>query len=351
MSEISNSLKTAQIPSGVNFGHSEQYFIFTLNKCLFAVPALQVLEAVYLPELVYLNTAPPEIVGVFDLRGTIIPVIDLSLRLKLPKKSYAVSDCVLIIRQESQQFGIIVDSVYDVASAQMIDNDAMLYAAELNQMSKQPLLVGSLKKEHLLITLLNPAVLLQQDISSSFALLKEDTENGVFCLHSCEQDREIFKERARNLRQTVLTEDSSEDLAVAAVLLGGEYFGVELAAIHEFTEFKDIVPIPGTPAYIKGCMNLRGNVITLLDVRKLLNLNCANLNSNYKAIIIEYQEVLLGVLVDSIIEIIYVHPEKVSEVPISVAINGGNKYLTGEVSYQNKLLTLIDFSLLLKNLA
>lgn len=352
MPENSEVNKTAEMLQPMDTSQLEQYFIFTLNKCFFAVTAEHVLEVVYLPELILLNTAPPEVAGVFDLRGMIIPVIDLNFRLKFPKKVYCVSDCVLILTLESEQFGIIVDTVYDVANAEIVDNDSMLYATELNnQAFKAPLLIGSLKKEQLLITLLNPYALLEQGMIQALPSLEEyDEKSGVFCPQANEKDREIFQERAESLRQTATSEDSSQDLAFAAVLLGEEYFGIALESIHEFAEFNDIVPIPGVPAYIKGCMNLRGNVITLLDIRKILNLGSYSLDSNYKAVIVEYQEAMLGILVDNIIEVIYIHPETVSEVPISVAISGGNEYLTGEVLYQNKLLTLVDLPLLLKKL-
>lgn len=346
---MSDVKQTTEILQAIDSSHLEQYFIFTLNRCFFAVVASQVLEVVYLPELILLNTAPPEIAGVFDLRGMIIPVIDLNLRLKFPKKAYSVSNCVLILMLESQRFGIIVDAVHDVGVAETVDNDSLLYAAELNLPFKPPLLAGSLKKEQLLITLLNPSVLLQQDIDESLSLLKHETEQGLFCPQASETERAIFKERAESLRQTETSEDSSQNLALAAVQLGDEYLGIPLEGVHEFAEVNDIVPIPGTPAYIKGCINLRGNVITVLDIRKMLNLDDCHSASAYKVVIIEYQDAMTGILVDNIIEVIHIHPEKVTEVPTAVVASGSHEYLTGEVLYQNKLLTLINLPLLLKN--
>jgi purine-binding chemotaxis protein CheW len=353
MSEILEIKGLTELSKAVDNSDLERYFVFTLNRCFYAVMASYVVEVVYLPELALLNTAPAEVAGVFDLRGVIIPVIDLSLRLKLPKKTYSVSSCVVILTLESHQFGIIVDTIYDVTHAERVENDSMLYANELNNPSKTPLLTGSLKKDQLLITLLDPYVLLEQDVAQSLSLLEEkDTdETGVFCPLASEKERQIFKERAENLRQVYVAEDSSQHLDLVAIAIAEEYFGIELKTVYEFAEVNDIVPIPGTPSYIKGCMNLRGNVITLLDIRKMLNLDNVDSGTEHKAVIVDYEDMIVGILVDNIIEVIYIHPDKVTQVPTAIAANGSSEYLIGEVLYQNKLLTLINLPLLLKKLA
>lgn len=335
---------TALLPA-----EQEHYFIFVLNQCFYAVPAMLVSEVVYLPELTLLTTTPPEIAGVFDLRGTIIPAIDLNLRLKHPRKNYLISDCVVVLTLDNQQFGIIVNSIYDVTPAQIVKNDRMLYAAELNQ-SDSPLLAGSLKKDHLLITLLNPFELLKQDITPPLTLEHFHEHSEGFYAKAEKKDRNIFKKRADNLSHTEFSEDSSQYLALAVITIGEEYFGLELKDVHEFADVEDIVPIPGTPSHIKGCMNLRGNVVTLLDLHQILGLQNQELVPERKVVILqEKEDVALGIVVDNIIEVIYIAPNKISPVP-SVVLANAQDCLSGELLYEDKLLTLINLNLLLKKI-
>ncbi|NOQ36816.1 MAG: hypothetical protein GQ569_13130 [Methylococcaceae bacterium] len=329
---------------------SENYFIFALSECFYALPAKVVHEVVYLPELKLLATASEEVVGVFDLRGNIIPVVDLKLRLQQTLKPYELNDCVIVLEIDKQIFGIIVNEIHDVGTAETVKDNQMLYSARFNNDYQQQLLAGSLKKDGIIITLLNPKALLQQDFIVDTAA-KQTLERITFCPHADDKQREKFKARAESLKQQSLHTDSINYQALAVIMLHDEYFGVDLMSIKEFADIADIddiVPIPCTPSHIIGFINLRGNVITLLDIRKVINLPCQNVQAEAKAIIVNYSdEFAVAIIVESILEVIYINPDDISAVPTSVSTVSG-EYLTGEVLYQSKLLTLLDLNKILE---
>ncbi|MDD5273632.1 MAG: chemotaxis protein CheW, partial [Methylovulum sp.] len=323
----------------------QPYFVFALNGYFYAVPAPIVQEIVYLPELTLLATGSPDMVGVFDLRGHLMPVLDVRLRFQQPTPPYQASDGIIILNVESQSFGLIVNEVYDVCTADSVHDNPLLYSANINSELALPLLLGSLKKADRVITLLNAAALLQQ---ADFTRPETGGETGDFYGHALHDDRALFALWAEKLKWQDTREDAGIYLALAVVILNDEYFGIDLAGVREFAHIANIVPIPCTPSHILGCINLRGNVITLIDMRQAIHLPPKPVQADSKAVVINTaDDVAVAILVDGVKEVIYVDPQKITPVPTAVASASGD-YLTGEMLYQDKLLTLIDLDLILE---
>ncbi len=333
------------LPVSTAFKATEAYFVFALNRYFYAVSVNVVQEVVYLPELTLLATASADVVGIFDLRGALIPVLDLRLRLQQPCQRYQTSDVVIIMRVAGQTFGVIVNEVYDVCTADSAHDNPLLYSTRINAELSELLLIGSLKKDDMIITLINPEALLQQTF---FTASEAITEYNDFYTRAAQEDRAVFALRAEQLKWRENREDVSVHLALAVIMLNDEYFGIDLLSVCEFANIDDIVPIPCTPEHILGCLNLRGNVITLMDIRRAIHLPQRPAQTESKAVVINSpDDFAVAVIVDRVLEVIYVNPQKITPLPTSVASFSGD-YLTGEMPYQDKLLTLIDLNLILE---
>jgi purine-binding chemotaxis protein CheW len=163
-----------------------------------------------------------------------------------------------------------------------------------------------------------------------------------------DEDRAVFALRAEQLKWQENHEDPSGFHAIAVVVLNDEYFGIDLLSVREFAHIGNIVPIPCTPEHILGCVNLRGNVITLMDMRRAINLPQIPPQADSKVVVIKTpDEYTVAFVVDSVKEVIYINPQKITPVPTTAASVSGD-YLTGEMRYQDKLLTLIDLNLILE---
>lgn len=324
---------------------AEPYFVFAINGYFYAVPACIVQEVVYLPELALLATASADVVGVFDLRGKLIPVLDVRLRFSQVARPYQISDCIIIMQLDGQIFGVLVNEVYDVCIADSIDLNPLLFSARINSELPESLLIGSLKKDDRIITLLNMSALLAQ---AFFTAPVETEEHRDFYSLTNDEDRAVFALRAEQLKWQEHREDPSAFQAIAVVLLNDEYFGIDLLSVREFANIGDIVPIPCTPKHILGCINLRGNVITLMDMRRAIHLPPIPPPADSKIVVIKTpDEFAIAIIVDSVKEVIYVDPQKITPVPTTAASVSGD-YLIGEMRYQDKLLTLIDLNLILE---
>ena len=130
---------------------------------------------------------------------------------------------------------------------------------------------------------------------------------------------------------------------LAVIGLNGEYFGFELELVREFTDLRKITPIPCTPAHIIGNMNLRGEIITIIDIRNLLNLSANASSTNSKAMVIHVDDLIAGVTVDEVFDVMYLQPSEMRPIPAAVH-SSNDEYLRGTAPYREKMMSILDMS-------
>jgi purine-binding chemotaxis protein CheW len=124
-----------------------------------------------------------------------------------------------------------------------------------------------------------------------------------------------------------------------AFLLGKEQYAIPLLQVKEVIEMSEPTPIPQAPPYFQGVINLRGQVVSVLDLRSKLQLSKIENGPKTAIIILDLEPTLcLGVIVDRINSVLAFHSEDVSPPPDTLA--GQNQYLTG-VARREKRMTLI----------
>jgi len=106
-------------------GQEEKYLMFFLNTEFYGIPILKVNEIIGLMEVTHVPRTPEFMKGIINLRGKIIPVIDLRLKFNMPERAYDEQTCIIIVEipiQGQKSFiGIIVDKVAEVVSIQSAD--------------------------------------------------------------------------------------------------------------------------------------------------------------------------------------------------------------------------------------
>ena len=98
----------------------------------------------------------------------------------------------------------------------------------------------------------------------------------------------------------------NNDLVIQWVtfMLEGEIYGIEVIQVQEVLRVTEIAPVPGSPDYVLGIINLRGNVVTVLDTRRRFGLPGHEITDATRIIIIESEDNIVGVLVDSVAEVV-----------------------------------------------
>ncbi len=144
------------------------------------------------------------------------------------------------------------------------------------------------------------------------------------------------------------TDPNDEVLQWVTFKLDTETYGINVMQVQEVLRYTEIAPVPGAPSYVLGIINLRGNVVTVIDTRSRFGLESSDITDNTRIVIIEAEKQVIGILVDSVAEVVYL---KASE--IDVAPNVGNedsaKFIQGVSNRDGELLILVDLDQLLSD--
>ncbi len=333
------------------------YLVFSLDDLQYGIDALLVQEVFYLPELIPIFEAPTDIVGVLNLRGKIVPVMHLNLRLGNQLEQCYLTDSVVILNDDGLQIGIIVSNVHEVQNINPALIEKNLDYGRVKDINSR-FVSGIAKLDSQAIVLLNHHNLLR-DPEAVGALLEENIQalesssivNNFYticCPKATSQEKTIFRKRADNLRQIANDNNFQELIPLAVVSLNNEYFGLDLELVQEFTNVRNITPIPCCPSHVVGNMNLRGEILTLIDIRSVLNMPLAKTIDGAKAIVVNIDDLVTGFPVDEVFDVMYLSPSEINSLPI--AVNSNNEdYLRGTIAYSGNVMSIIDLPKLLTN--
>jgi len=128
--------------------------------------------------------------------------------------------------------------------------------------------------------------------------------------------------------------------------LDGETYGVNVMQVQEVLRYTEIAAVPGAPGYVLGIINLRGNVVTVIDTRHRFGLTPGEVNDNTRIVIIETDKHVIGILVDSVAEVVYLRASEIETAP-NVGNEESAKFIQGVCHKNDELLILIDLNKLL----
>ena len=123
--------------------------------------------------------------------------------------------------------------------------------------------------------------------------------------------------------------------------VGTEEFAVDIMLTREVVLMREITPVPETEAYVEGVMNLRGNLVPVLDFRKRLRAFRTTPQSDHRIIIASLDGRTAGLIVDGASEVIRISDDMIEEVPHLISEMGAG-YIEGVVNLNGRFITLID---------
>ena len=123
--------------------------------------------------------------------------------------------------------------------------------------------------------------------------------------------------------------------------LAAEAYGVDIGAVREIIRMQDITKVPGAPSVVEGIINLRGNVIPVVDLRKRFGLNIADRDRDNRIVVVDIGGQDIGVVVDAVTEVLRISTDSV-EPPSSVITTADSVYLLGIVKLEGRLVILLD---------
>lgn len=130
--------------------------------------------------------------------------------------------------------------------------------------------------------------------------------------------------------------------------LEGETYGINVMQVQEVLRYTEIAPVPGAPAYVLGIINLRGNVVTVIDTRHRFGLPPADVTENTRIVIIEADKHVIGILVDAVAEVVYLRQSEIEKAP-NVGNEESAKFIQGVCNKNNQLLILVELEKMLSD--
>ncbi len=380
------------------------YLLFDLNRSTYAIDAIAVQEIFFLPALTEVTDGHGDVVGIISLRGEILTIIDLNHRLGKLQQPYTLNHSVIVVQWEHHCLGMVVNQVYGVEEIPQ-ENISSSFLERSSRNLENPVVLGMAQYHNDIIPILNPQALVQERSSSTpsgelsqsltpeidpdsytplaplnghrsktpgqaetvtFQAITDPhaPKQGLVSLDMMAQfspqEQEVLRERAKSLRHVQDDDGSAGLLPLAVVGLQGEYFGLNLENIHEFTEIHQTTPIPCCPNHVVGNINLRGEILTLVDISHLLQLQIqkegekTNHTSTHfspgsqqqQAVVVRLDKLVAGITVDTVYDVVYLHPSEVSPVPAAVhAMN--EDFIRGVASYKTNQMSILDLSKIL----
>ncbi|PCJ21952.1 MAG: chemotaxis protein CheW [Gammaproteobacteria bacterium] len=128
--------------------------------------------------------------------------------------------------------------------------------------------------------------------------------------------------------------------------LDDETYGINVMQVQEVLRYTEIAPVPGAPIYVLGIINLRGNVVTVIDTRQRFGLKVDEVTDNTRIVIIEAEGQVVGILVDSVSEVVYLRQSEIETTP-SVGNEESAKFIQGVCNKNGELLILVELDKLL----
>jgi purine-binding chemotaxis protein CheW len=138
----------------------------------------------------------------------------------------------------------------------------------------------------------------------------------------------------------------SRELHIVGFQIGRETYGVPITSLHEIVRVPEITAVPDAPDYLEGVINLRGKIVSVMDLRKRFGQKQAELKKRNRILVVEHSGRLAGLIVDSASEVVKIPIEDV-EAPPAVFQEGGLNCVTGLGKVRGRLIVLLDMTKLL----
>lgn len=319
----------------------QTFVLFSHLGTRYGLDVRAVREIVWLPALSPIEELPPHIVGVFNLHGRVIPVIDLCQRFGHARQPYRVSDRLIVIESEGARVGLIVTELHDLVT---LEASSITPASSYQGAGGEARFVlGEVRTGADLAMLLDIHALLQsasleQELASALQAELPPRLPELFGRLDI-GEAELVCQRAALLAQPLQSAEGELGQAYAVIRLEGELFGLSLDLVREFSGLRAVTPVPCCPPHILGNMNLRGDILTIADIRPALGLGSqATLE---QVAVLQVGVLRFGVPVSEVIDVVHIAAQDRVNPPAN-AVRAMKAYCSATTLVNGQTLALLD---------
>jgi len=133
----------------------------------------------------------------------------------------------------------------------------------------------------------------------------------------------------------------SRETQVVGFQVGRETYGVPITSLHEIVRVPEITAVPDAPDYMEGVINLRGKIVSVLDLRKRFGKPSGAIHRRSRILVVEHRGKLAGMIVDAASEVLKIPESEIEPAP-AMMLEGGLDCVTGLGKYNGRLIILLD---------
>src|SRR6266852_607273 len=135
----------------------------------------------------------------------------------------------------------------------------------------------------------------------------------------------------------------NRELHIVGFQVGRETYGVPITSLHEIVRVPEITAVPDAPDYMEGVINLRGKIVSVIDLRKRLGEKKVTTGRRNRILVVEHRGRLAGLIVDSATEVLKIPASDVEPSPTTLQ-EGRQNCVTGLGKYKGRLIVLLDMT-------
>lgn len=304
--------------------NEKRYISFNVTEQEYAIEIQKINEIIWMPDVTSVPGLPGYVLGIFSLRGKVIPLLSLH-----------------------EKFGRVLEKDDETTRVVIVDVGNVLVAFAADRVN------AVLSVDESLIEV-PPKIYQDEEDGEISAVLKlDDGRRLVMVLESQnlfdESEIEALKDVAQQSAENIQTEFGMEQAAdvekqIVTFQIENENYGIYIEKVQEINRYTNVTRIPKSPKFVEGIINLRGEVIPLIDLRSRFELPAKERDEFTRVIIINLKNMKVGFVVDWVDEVLRIRQDQIGNVPpvLSAAVN--SEFIDGVVNYDKdgKMILLLD---------
>lgn len=291
--------------------NAKQFVIFHIKDEMFAVPLADVREIIRMPTVVRMPMSPPALEGLANLRGTVLPVVNLRSVFNFEPVDHNDATRVVVFDQGCP-VGLVVDRMANVVTVETGDIES---ADTIQSTVDTNLLTGMIKSR--------------------------DGTSMVMILDAANTIRRQFRDLGANTRDNGARLSNGQHMEVAATATSAESaidenqlvsfdvakqeYAFPIEEVQEIVQLPDhVTAVPNSPAHVLGVITLRNRLLPLVSLREMFGLPAADANDANKVVVVSLgvgTGTSVGVVMDSIKEVLRVSHSDIEDLPELLARN------------------------------
>ncbi len=312
------------------------FIIFNLNEKEYAINLQNVIEVINIPKIEIPEQLPKGIIGIFNYNGIMIKILDLSPLLGFETTEFSITNQLIITSFDNQCVALRVDSIDNIAQFENSNIQEVPFNSDTS-------ILGNIYKDGKSIINIIDISKVNKIIAQNSSQLGTVDYKKLF--PTDEKSLQILELRAeQSLRHqdmfTFPLNINTNNQYILFTLDNQNYF-LDLKHVKEFTSIKrlNITTLPYTKDYIKGIINLKGDFLIVIDLKRFLNNETSQLAEGSKLIVVSGKNFNVALLVDDIKNIKNLTNNQIR----NPEYTGSSEYISNEFVEDGQLYNILNF--------